>query len=177
MICLISLPCKMGAILTSEFGLIEVFYGFAEGDSMARTIIDFPEEKVFFSYELSVRISDENYFGHLGHDALVTMIHEARAQLFIANGFKEDDTEGCACIVSDLSVVYRSEAHFPQKLLVELAAGDFEIYGCELYYRVTQAGTNTVVALAKTGHVFFKGKEATLQKIPEGFKAMSKVRV
>ena len=141
---------------------------------MPRINIDFPEEKVFFTHSVSVRISDDNYFGHLGHDALITMLHEARAQLFTSHGFREDDTEGCACVVSDLAVTYRSEAHYPQMLLIELASGDMETYGCEIYYRVTQSGTDTIVALAKTGHVFFKGKEATLQKIPKAFKIMSK---
>lgn len=144
---------------------------------MARVTIDFPLDKVFFRYELSVRISDENYFGHLGHDSLITMLHEARAQLFSTNGFKEDDTNGCACIVCDLAVVYRSEAHYPQKLVIELAAGDLDTYGCEIFYRVTQSDTGTVVALAKTGHVFFKGREATLQKIPEGFKTLRNLRL
>jgi acyl-CoA thioesterase FadM len=144
---------------------------------MARVVIDFPADKVFFRHETSVRISDENYFGHLGHDSLVTMLHEARAQLFTANGFREDDTDGCAFIVCDLSVVYRSEANYPHKLAIELAAGEFDTYGCEVYYRVTQIVGGTVVALAKTGHVFFKGKEAVLQKIPTAFLAMTRIKV
>ncbi len=139
---------------------------------MARVVIEFPSDKVVFRHELPVRICDVNYFDHLGHDALVTMLHEVRAQFFTAHGFHESDTEGCSCIVCDLAVIYRSEAHYPQMLEVEIARGDLENFGCELYYRVLQKDSRKVVALAKTGHVFFKGREATLQKIPSAFRKM-----
>ena len=139
---------------------------------MARVVLEFPADRVCFSHEISVRISDINYFDHMGHDALVTMVHEARAQFFTANGFHESDTDGCSCIVCDLAVVYRSEAHYAQMLVIEIAHGDIENFGCELYYRVLQKDSKKVVALAKTGHVFFKGRQPTLQKIPEAFKKM-----
>ena len=142
---------------------------------MTRLTIDFPDKSIFFSYELSIRICDENYFGHLGHDSLVTMLHEARSQLFTANGFREDDTEGCSCIVTELAVSYRSEAHYPQMLKVDLALGDMETYGCEIYYRVTEKNSNLLVAQAKTGHVFFEGRKPVLQKVPKAFKVMCDV--
>ena len=112
---------------------------------MARIEIEYPEGKTVFSHKLPVRIGDENYFGHLGHDSLIKLIHEARARFFTGLGHHEGDTNGFSCIVSDLAVMYRSEAHYPQVLEVEIAPGDIGSHRCELYYRVSQPDTKKVV--------------------------------
>ena len=55
---------------------------------MSRVEINFPEV-THFSTELSVRIGDVNQANHLGHDRMITMIHEARIQFFKALGYEE----------------------------------------------------------------------------------------
>jgi acyl-CoA thioester hydrolase len=44
---------------------------------MARVAIDLPEQFPF-SAGIAVRISDINYGGHIGYDAIISLIHEAR---------------------------------------------------------------------------------------------------
>ena len=139
---------------------------------MERVKIDFPEGRVVFSHIVSVRIGDVNHIEHLGHDALLRLLHEARAQWFVASGHHESNTQECACIVVDLAVSYRSEARFPQSLKVEIAPGEVERFGCELFYQVTQRETGKLVALARTGHVFFHGRTPKLVPVPEAFRTM-----
>ena len=44
---------------------------------MSRIKIPLPEKKDF-STEIKLRISDINYGGHMGNDAVLTIVHEAR---------------------------------------------------------------------------------------------------
>ena len=57
---------------------------------MARIKIELPE-KFIFSTEIPLRISDINYGGHLGNDAVLSIAHEARIRFFNKHGFKEID--------------------------------------------------------------------------------------
>lgn len=139
---------------------------------MARVQIDFPEEALVFVHEMSVRICDVNYFEHLGHDALLRMLHEARALFFRAHGHEEWDTQGGACVVADLAVRYRAEARFGQTLRIEIAGGELGSHGVELFYRVTETAGGAIVALAKTGHVFFQGRAPRMIPVPPAFVAM-----
>lgn len=44
-----------------------------------------------FCYSLTVRATDINYAGHVGNEALLGLIHEARAQFMIRLGFNAID--------------------------------------------------------------------------------------
>jgi acyl-CoA thioesterase FadM len=136
---------------------------------MARVQVDEPDE-VLYSHELRVRITDINYGNHLGHDTLVSMLHDARAAFFRDSGIEEWDTDGCALIVVDLAVSYRAEACFGQELRVEIGAGEVGSRGCELLYRVTDLDSGTVVALAKTGVVFVDPSSHQVVRIPALFR-------
>ena len=47
--------------------------------TMARIKLLMPEQKIF-STDIAVRITDINYGNHVGNDAFVRLIHEARVQ-------------------------------------------------------------------------------------------------
>ena len=55
---------------------------------MARIKIDLPS-LFAFSTTLRVRVSDINYGGHLGNDALLSMLHDARLQYLQAMDYSE----------------------------------------------------------------------------------------
>ncbi len=135
---------------------------------MARIKLDFTEPTLFI-HELSVRITDINYGHHLAHDRLVSMLHEARAQFFVANGFREHDIEGVGIILADLAVAYKAEAHFGQVLQIEIAVDEFSRKGCDMLYRVTCTESGITVAMAKTGLVFFNYKLRKPVAIPQCF--------
>lgn len=136
---------------------------------MARIKIPLPDEFVF-AIEVRVRISDINYGGHLGNDAVLSLLHEARLQFLRANGYSEMDVEGVGIIMSDAAVVYKSQAFHGDVLKVQVAVQDFNPRGCDLVYRVTQSDGGREVARAKTGIVFFDYGTGRVASLPEAFR-------
>ncbi len=129
---------------------------------MARVEINLPDPGRFiYTTEFPVRIGDVNFGGHLGHDSLVTLLHEVRARFFASHGLAELNLDGdgrVGMIMADLAVVYESEAHFGDVLRFALAPGELFSKGCELFYRVialSADGSERPVARAKTGIVFY----------------------
>jgi acyl-CoA thioesterase FadM len=51
-----------------------------------------------FSTELTIRITDLNYGGHVGNDSFLSLIQEARQQYLKKLGYGELDFEGSALI-------------------------------------------------------------------------------
>ena len=78
---------------------------------MARIKIN-PPKKFDYSTDITLRISDINYGGHLGHDSILSLAHEARVRFFTSNGFTELDAFGPAIILSDVAIYYKSEGFY-----------------------------------------------------------------
>ncbi len=135
---------------------------------MARIILTLPDTYAYAT-ELTVRIQDINYGNHVGNDAFVSLLHEARIRYFAHLGYSESDIEGCAIVISDLAVVYKAQARHGDRLKIEMAAGEFNKYGCDIFYRVTRVPDKTLVLEAKTGIVFFDYLENKVIRIPEKF--------
>lgn len=137
---------------------------------MSRIQIDFPD-KVVFETQVRVRINDINYGGHAGHDALISILHEARVRCIESMGFHESDVDGKAIILSDIAVSYKSTSFLGDTLNIEISAGDFEKKGCDLYYRATNSTSRTLVLLAKTGLVFLDPVQKNICPVPGPFLA------
>ncbi len=135
---------------------------------MARIKLELPEHFPF-STELRVRITDVNYGGHLGNDALLGLLHEARVQFLAHYGLSELDIGGLGIIMADSVIVYKSEAFPAETLVIAVAATDFNRYGCDFVYRVTEKTTRREVAQAKTGIVFFDYQQRAIQNVPPTF--------
>ena len=108
-----------------------------------------------FSTELTVRITDINYGGHLGNSSVLGLMHEARVLFLKAFGFSEMDVSGFGTIMLDSVVIYKAQAFAGDMLLIEVAAGDFSRLGCDIFYRMTRKETGEEVVLAKTGIAVF----------------------
>lgn len=117
---------------------------------MARVKLELPEA-FSFSTELTVRITDLNYGGHLGNADTLVLIHEARVRFLKSYGYSEVDIEGCGIIMIDAVIQFKSQAFAGDVLVIEVAAADFSRLGCDIFYRLTNKETGTVVAVAKTG--------------------------
>ncbi len=135
---------------------------------MARITLNMPETYAY-STELDVRIQEINYGNHVGHDAFISLLHEARIRYFNLLGYSETDIEGCAIVITDLAVVYKAQALHRDRLKCEIAAGEFNKYGCDIFYRMTQARDHTRVLEAKTGIVFFNYRENKITPMPQAF--------
>jgi YbgC/YbaW family acyl-CoA thioester hydrolase len=141
---------------------------------MARIKISYPE-KTLFSHDLSVRVTDLNYGNHLAHDSIISLMHEARAQFFAAKGMSELDIEGAGIIMADLAINYRAEAHFGQLLTIEITLDEFSKKGCDMFYRVLCKESGVVVAIAKTGLVFFDYSAKKPVTVPASFLKIASV--
>ena len=97
------------------------------------------------------------------------MIHEARIRFLEHLGFTELDVEGAGIIMSDVAIMYKAQAFCGENLIFEVGAGDFSRKFCDLFYRVTNQ-KQQIVALCKTGIVFFDYHQKKPVRIPQTFK-------
>ena len=72
---------------------------------MPRIKINLPSS-FHFTTEIPIRISDINYGGHLGNDAVLSILHEARLRMLIEHGWTEMSIEGVSIIMSDSVILY-----------------------------------------------------------------------
>ncbi len=137
---------------------------------MPRVKLDIPET-LPFSTEIPIRISDINYGGHLGNDAVLSIVHEARIRFLGSLGYSEKDIEGKGIIMTDAVVVYKSEGFYGDVLRVEVGATDVQAVGCDFVYRLTNTTSGKEVASAKTGIVFLDYQTRKVSPVPEAFKS------
>jgi acyl-CoA thioester hydrolase len=132
---------------------------------MARVKIVLPSA-FLFATQLPVRITDLNYGGHLGNDALLSLLHEARVQLLAHLGTAEvDPITKLGFIMADVAVEYKAEAFYGDVLTFEIGANDLSKYGFDLLYLVKNQ-TGKEVARAKTGMLCFDYNTRKLRPVP-----------
>ena len=114
---------------------------FIFNQKMPRIKLELPENKIAV-LTVPVRITDINYGNHLGNDAFVSIIHEARMQWLQQHGYTELNIEGTGLILADLTVEFKSEAFYKDILEVKIFVGQISRVGFEIYYSVSTARNN-----------------------------------
>jgi len=122
-----------------------------------------------FRTELTVRITDINYGGHLGNADVLALMHEARVRFLKSFGYSEINVEGYGTIMLDSVVIYKAQAFAGDVLQIEIAAGDFSRLGCDIFYRITKKEGGAEVVLAKTGIAVFDYQNQKRVSPPEAF--------
>lgn len=137
---------------------------------MARIKLNIPEKKIFAT-AIPVRITDINYGNHLGNDALVSIIHEARMKWLASGNYTELNIEGAALIMADLAVEYKGESYYGDVLQVVLAVDEISKVSFDLYFEITtvREEKNIPVANAKTGMVCYNYEAKKVSSLPESF--------
>jgi len=122
-----------------------------------------------FRYEVTLQPRDINYGGHLGNDALVTLIGEARVNLLNTIGCSEGDLgDGrTAIIMADLVVNYCAEGFLCDVLCIDTHVGELSRHGFRLFHRVTR--DNRVIALVETGLATFDYQQRKIAPVPDTF--------
>jgi len=122
-----------------------------------------------FQCKVPVRITDVNYGGHVGNDAILSLIHEARMQFLKNLGYSEMNFAGTGMIMADVAIEFKGELFYGDELTVWVTASDLSKIGFYIYYKLEQVTTGIpqVIALAKTGMVCFDYKHKKIAKIPE----------
>lgn len=136
---------------------------------MTRIKLNVPE-KSHFTTNIILRISDINYGGHLGNDAVLSLAHEARMQFLAHNGWKELDVEGCGLIQSDTGIVYKSEGFYGNEIQIDISIYDMHRCGFDMFYHMKNLTTGKELARVKTGMITYDYQEAKVMGLPESFK-------
>ena len=118
---------------------------------------------------LTVRIGDINYGGHLGHDRLITLLHQARLDWLHALGAEEHHCFGAGLIMRRLACDYRAEAFLGDTLDITLHASDLRRTAFTLRYRVCRGAT--LIAEAATEMVAFDYQARKITALPPAFTA------
>ena len=138
---------------------------------MARLQLSIPEDQFYYSTALTVRVTDINAANHLDNESMIAMISEARARFLFAFGVAETEPGGTGIIVTDLAATYRAEAYARDELLFDVGVMDFNKYGGDLTFRITRPRDKKLIAMAKSGFVFFDYKTSEVVAMPPDFRA------
>ena len=134
---------------------------------MARIKLNFPDDQFCYSTDLAVRITDINGANHLGNDSMISMISEARARFLFDFGVEHSADD--QIIVTDLATTYLAEAFARDELRFEIGVMDFNRYGGDIIFRITRPADATLIALAKSGFVFFDYAAKRVVPMPDSF--------
>ena len=139
---------------------------------MARIKLAVPS-RFSFSVPMPIRITDVNYGGHVGNDAILSIIHEARLQFLQALGYSEMNVEGIGLIMADVAIEFKAEAFYGDVIEVSVVADDFSRVGFDLIYKLEkkQENKSITVAIAKTGMVCFDYSLKKVTALPNGASA------
>ena len=140
---------------------------------MARIKLEIPGQ-IIASFNIPIRIADINYGNHVGNDAFVSIIHEARMQWLNQYGYTELKIEGIGLIMSDLAIEFKNESFYGDTVDVKIGAGEISRVGFELYYQLFAIRNNETILLAnaKTGMVCYDYDAKKVAAIPEKLKTI-----
>ena len=136
---------------------------------MPRIQFELPD-RFSFCTELQIYISHVNQGGHLDNAQLLTLVSEARVRFFKSLGYREVNIEGLAVVVGDIVAQYRSEAFHGETLRVQMLADDFNPYGFDLVFSMTEKTSQREVARGKVGVVFVDPEHKRVALLPQAFR-------
>lgn len=125
-----------------------------------------------FQFKTIIQAEDLNYAGHLGNDALVRLVQDARKELFVKLGYKELDLgDGkTGIIIGDLVVNFKSEGFESDEIKIESQIGEVTDKSLRIFHKVLKEKDENVLALVETGLVAFNYDTRTVAIFPDGFK-------
>jgi acyl-CoA thioester hydrolase len=133
-------------------------------------------EQFLYSTEIPLRVSDINYGGHLGNDAVLALAQEARMRFLRSHGWSEGDIAGAGIIMVDAVVVYRSEAFYGDVLAIDVAVADLQQSSCDFLFRMVNRASGKEVARVKTGVAFFNYATRRPAPMPTEFRSVCSMK-
>jgi acyl-CoA thioester hydrolase len=139
---------------------------------MARVKLKFPAENPLFTTTIPVRIGDINYGNHVGNDAILSIIHDARMRLLRSHGYDEMNAGGNGLIMADVMIAYKGEAFYGDTLTINIYAEEITEYSFDLLYHIStlRNGKQANIAHAKTGMVCFDYEARNIAEMTDGLK-------
>ena len=141
---------------------------------MGRVKLKFPDENPLFTTTISVRIGDINFGGHVGNDAILSIVHEARVQMLASHGYDELNAGGNSLIMADVMIAYRGEAFYGDILAVKIYADEVSDRSFDLLYHIStpRQDKQTDIAHAKTGMACFNYETRKIAVMKEGLRGL-----
>jgi acyl-CoA thioesterase FadM len=127
------------------------------------------QQEYEFHFMVTLLPRDINMGGHMGNDALVSLVGAARADIFHSMGMSELDLGDVqtGVIMSDLTVNYLAEGFLFDELFIDTHVGELSRTGFRLSHRITKK--ETLIALVETGLVTFNYVSKKIVSVPETF--------
>jgi YbgC/YbaW family acyl-CoA thioester hydrolase len=135
-------------------------------------------EKIIYKNEkyYQIRIGDLNYGNHLGHDKLITIIHDARCSFFENYGFKElsigEDNVGL--IVNEINFKYKSQLYYSDNIKITSKFYELSPVSVKMESIVKNIDNGELSASGFIKLVSFNFKTNKMVKFPEKFIALIK---
>ena len=120
-----------------------------------------------FHTDVQIYISHVNQGGHLDNAQLLTLVSEARLRFFNWLGYQEFNEQGYSFVVGDMVAQYKSEGFHGEVMRLEMAPADFNPYGFDLLFRMTETRSGRDEAIGKSGIVFLKQPERKVTPVPQ----------
>lgn len=135
---------------------------------MSRIKIQLPQT-FSFSTSIPVRITDVNYGGHVGNDAVLSLIHEARMQFLKHFNFSEMNFGRVGMIMADVAIEFKNESFYGDILEANVTAISTGRVSFDIYYKLTKQneGKDVIIAVAKTGMICYDYNRKKIVAIPE----------
>ncbi len=133
---------------------------------MPRIRVDEPEKYVF-STEIPVRISEINYGGHLGHDAILPLTHEARVRFLSELSYSEMDFGGYGIVLAGAVIEYINETFYGDTVIIKIAISDFHKNGLDFVYQLENKEKNITIARVLTSIIFYDYENRKVVRTPD----------
>ena len=134
---------------------------------MARIKIELPDS-FGFTTQIPVRITDLNYDNHVGNDAVLSIIHEARMRYLKQFDYTELAFEGVGMIMADVGIEFKNELFYGDTVIASVCSRNFSKIGFDLYYKLEkESGDKRVlVAAAKTAMICYDYDKKKIYALP-----------
>lgn len=121
---------------------------------------------------IPIRITDINYGNHLGNDSFLSLLHEARVQYLKKAALSELEFGDAGLIMRDAEIQFKGEVFYGDAVKIEVAIAGFSRAGFDMFYRMTHASSERLIATARTGMVCFNYAMKKVVEVPAAARQM-----
>lgn len=123
-------------------------------------------QNFIFQLDLPIRIYDINYGNHLGHDSLISLLHETRVSFLKKHNLTEVNVN-FGLILSSLNILYKNQAFYGQTLTIGLGVSDITKFSFNFLYLISEKSKE--IARASTKMVCFDYQKQRIRKVTDEF--------
>ena len=129
------------------------------------------QDSYSFKTRIKIRVSDLNYGGHLGYDKILTMIHQARLELFKSWDVTELDLgdHKTGIVAGDANINYLGEGFLHDTLLIEIQPMEIGAISFRLAHSISNIKNGSSIALVDVGFVGFDYSKRAASRLPLSF--------